>query len=78
MRWRLAIEEYVPELIYIKDEIDVVADALSRLMTIENKNVSDDVKFIEDQIGYSKEDDLPEYLYHMKLKDVDKYQRNYH
>ena len=31
MRWRLYIEEYSPDLTYIKGEANVVADALSRL-----------------------------------------------
>ena len=31
MRWRLLIEEFNPELIYIKGERNIVADALSRL-----------------------------------------------
>ena len=31
MRWRLYIEEYSPDLQYIKEENNVVADALSRL-----------------------------------------------
>ena len=31
MRWRLILEEYGPELRYIKGESNVVADALSRL-----------------------------------------------
>jgi len=31
MRWRLILEEYGPELRYIKGEANVVADALSRL-----------------------------------------------
>ena len=34
MRWRLFIEEYSPNLKYIKGEENVVADALSRLPTI--------------------------------------------
>ena len=49
MNWRLAIEEYGPELIYIKGETNVVADALSRLATIENNNDCGDVEFIADQ-----------------------------
>jgi hypothetical protein len=32
MRWRLFIEEYSPDLQYIKGENDVVADALSHLL----------------------------------------------
>ncbi len=35
MRWRLYIEEYSPELQYIKGESNVVADALSRLDIME-------------------------------------------
>ena len=31
MRWRLVLEEYNPELIYIKGGDNIVADALSRL-----------------------------------------------
>ena len=31
MRWRLLIEEFGPELRYIKGELNVVADVLSRL-----------------------------------------------
>jgi hypothetical protein len=31
MRWRLVLEEYGPELLYIKGEDNIVADALSRL-----------------------------------------------
>ena len=31
MRWRLLIEEFGPELRYIKGELNIVADVLSRL-----------------------------------------------
>ena len=36
MRWRLILEEYGPELRYIKGEHNVVADALSRLDLVDN------------------------------------------
>lgn len=36
MRWRLILEEYRPELIYIKGEHNEVADELSRLPFDEN------------------------------------------
>jgi len=36
MRWRLILEEYGPELHYIKGEHNVVADALSHLDLVEN------------------------------------------
>ena len=40
MRWRLILEEYGPELCYIKGENNVVADALSRLDLEEYKSPS--------------------------------------
>ena len=40
MRWRLILEEYGPELKYIKGEHNVVADALSRLQMLLLKSES--------------------------------------
>ena len=40
MRWRLIVEEFSPELIYIKDYKNIIADALSRLDKIEYLNKS--------------------------------------
>jgi hypothetical protein len=31
MRWRLILEEYGPEIIYVKGSTNIAADALSRL-----------------------------------------------
>ena len=36
MRWRLILEEYGPELLYIKGEDNIVADALSRMDLIDD------------------------------------------
>jgi RNase H-like domain found in reverse transcriptase len=41
MRWRLLLEEYGPELIYIKGENNIVADALSRLELVEEPTVEE-------------------------------------
>ena len=41
MRWRLFIEEYSPDLRYIKGENNVVADALSRLPKEEDNPMKD-------------------------------------
>ena len=71
MRWRLAIEEYCPELIYIKGEKNVVADALSRLATKEQP--LDDVQFISDQFAFD-DDDLPRSMYPLKFSTIEKYQ----
>ena len=38
MRWRLILEEFGPELIYIKGSKKLVADALSRLDKVDNVN----------------------------------------
>ena len=40
MRWRLLIEEYSPELIYIKGEENTVADSLSRLEIDSNSQIA--------------------------------------
>ena len=40
MRWRLILEEFSPEPIYIKGSQNIVADALSRLDKIDNQNKS--------------------------------------
>ena len=48
MRWRLVLEEYGPELNYIKGENNIVADALSRLeMTPDDEVEMDDQFFAE-------------------------------
>ena len=39
MRWRLVLEEYGPELVYIKGESNVVADALSRLTIDDTREI---------------------------------------
>jgi RNase H-like domain found in reverse transcriptase/Integrase zinc binding domain len=41
MRWRLLLEEYDPELIYIKGENNIVADALSRLELVEEPTLEE-------------------------------------
>ena len=43
MRWRLIIEEFGPELNYIKGEENIVADALSRLDMMTNEQYEEDM-----------------------------------
>ena len=39
MRWRLILEEFGPELKYIKEENNAVSDALSRLEKSPNQEI---------------------------------------
>ena len=47
MRWRLIIEEFSPELIYIQGERNIVADALSRLDIVDNEFKFSDTQKLE-------------------------------
>jgi transposase InsO family protein len=64
LRWRLIIEEFNPEFIYIKGEQNTVADALSRLDTI-NEEITE----------FEIDDDLPDTAYPLNLKLITKYQQ---
>ena len=55
MRWRLVIEEFGPELNYIKGEHNIVADSLSRLDMKTDREIFN----ITEAAGYD-DDDLPE------------------
>ena len=70
----LAIEEYGPELVYIKDERNVVANALSRLAM--KDDVIDNIEFISDQFGLDDKD-LPRNIFPLKFKTIAKYQEKY-
>ena len=39
LRWRLIHEEYSPDIEYIKGEIKIVADAISRIPLNSNENI---------------------------------------
>jgi hypothetical protein len=64
MRWQLIIEEYSPELIYLKGEHNIIADALSRLELISPKKQQEirennhDMHYLADHFGL-EDDDLP-------------------
>jgi transposase InsO family protein len=70
MRWRLIIEEYSPELIYLKGQTNIVADALSRLELatpeISNEEMHD-MHYLADNFGL-EDDDLPEDVYPLQYK----------
>ena len=69
MRWRLILEEFGPELKYIKGENNVVADALSRL----EKNPNQEILNISELYGYDEED-MPDSAYLIRYHDIAKAQ----
>ena len=82
MRWRLFIEEYSPYLRYVKGEINIVADALSRLELdsppMEEANFTDEI--MSDLYCYNlskkqKEAELAE-IYPLSYQEIDKGQSN--
>ena len=67
MRWRLIIEEFVPELKYIKGENNFVADALSCLEMSDNQEILN----ISELYGYDDED-LPDSSYPIHYHNIAK------
>ena len=67
MRWRLILEEFGPELKYIKGENNVVANALSRLEKSDNQEILD----ISEIYGYNDKD-LPDSAYPIRDHDISK------
>ena len=75
MRWRLYIEEYSPDLHYVKGENNVVADALSRLDISETKIEDTQETFLGLMDCFVKEPSLEyhplnyQHLHHAQLAD---------
>ena len=67
MCWRLILEEFGPELKYIKSENNAVADALSRLEVSNNQEILN----ISELYGYD-DADLPEIVYPIGYHDISK------
>ena len=78
LRWRMVLEEYGPELIYIKGQDNVVADALLRLDLIPDdesppSKEHDDVT-INDYMNIHR-DELPEDIYPLRMSLISAEQR---
>ena len=69
MRWRLILEEFGPELKYIKGENNVVSDALSCLERSPNKEILN----VSDLYGYDDKDP-PDSAYPIHYHDISKAQ----
>jgi hypothetical protein len=78
MRWRLILEEYAPEFIYLKGETNIVADALSRLELCATPAQSftdmHDMHYLADHFGL-EDDDLPADAYPLHYKTIALHQR---
>ena len=70
MRWRLILEEFGPELKYIKGENNVVSDALYRLGISDNQ----DILNISELCGYNDED-LHDTAYPIRYHGIAKSQK---
>ena len=69
MRCHIILEQFCPELKYIKGENNVVADALSCLEMSDNQEILN----ISDFYGYNDKD-LPESAYPIRYHDIAKAQ----
>ena len=76
MRWHLILEEYGPELLYVKGNKNLVADALSRLPIATNNMDTDisDLYHLADHFGL-EDSDLPEDIYPLHYQLVQKCQK---
>ena len=72
MRWRLILEEFGPELKYIKGENNVVADAPSCLEKSDNQEILN----ISENYGYN-DTDLSDSAYPICYHDISKSQKTY-
>jgi hypothetical protein len=76
MRWRLIIEEFSPELIHLKGQMNLVADALSRLELATSATINDDmhdIYYLADNFGL-EDDDLLEDAYPLQYKLIARHQ----
>ena len=71
MRWRLILEDFGPELKYIKGEKKFVANTLSRLEMSDNQEILN----IFELYGYDDED-VPDSAYPIRYHDISKAQKN--
>jgi len=75
MQWRLILEEYAPELLYIKGENNVVADALSHLEMTETSplDLQKDLHYLAECFGLD-DDDLSPKTFPLQYKTIARHQ----
>ena len=73
MRWRLILEEYNPELIYIQGSKNIAADVLSRLDMVDaNYPIKPNMPSLAEHFSLEKED----FLHPFNYKTIMQYQQN--
>ena len=73
MKWRLILEEYNPELIYIQGCKNIAADALSRLDILDtNNSIKFNMSSLAEHLSLEKED----VLHPVNYKTIMQYQQN--
>ena len=56
MQWRLILEQYSPELIYIQGSKNITADSLNRLDSVDTPNsVKNNIKSVNEHNGSQNE-----------------------
>jgi len=75
MRWRLILEEYGPQLEYVKGEKNIVADALSRLDINPEPGDTSDLEYLAEHFGLDQKD-LPDDFFPLQYKLIQKEQQN--
>jgi hypothetical protein len=75
LRWRLILEEYNPELIYIKRENNVVADALSRLNFTPSSLEANLFSEKNAELFGIADEDFPVPSYPLEYRVIDRYQQ---
>ena len=76
LRWRLILEEYSPDIEYIKGEKNIAADALSRLPNNGNQETTHEKTYTKETMPelYDNEE-LPEGMFTLSFNLIDRCQR---
>ena len=75
MRWQLVLEEYGPQLHYIKGENNIIADALSRLdIQKDQKPQVENMEYLSELYGM-KSKELPKNAFPINLKLIQEFQQ---
>ena len=75
MRWRLILEEYGPELIYIQGNKNIVADALSRLELVDSPKPLEPEMHVFSELFALEDDDAPDVAHPTNIKTIMSFQQ---